>query len=60
MHSLEATQMIPDILNMQKMIQKLINHQLDVQKRSIIENMTFSSFLDQANLGILNRYISTH
>ena len=52
--------MIPDILNMQKMIQGLINQQLDVQKRSVIENMTFSNFLDQANLGILNYYISTH
>lgn len=60
MHSFEATQMIPDILNMQKMIQGLINQQLDVQKRSVIENMTFSSFLDQANLGILNHYISRH
>ena len=60
MHSLEATQMIPDILNMQKMIQGLITQQMDVQKRSVIEDMTFSSFLDQANLGILNHYISTH
>ena len=54
MHSLEATQMIPDILNMQKMIQGLITQRMDVQKRSVIENMTFSSFLDQSNLGILN------
>ena len=60
MHSLEATQMIPDILNMQKMIQGLITQQMDVQKRSVIEDMTFSNFLDQANLGILNHYISTH
>ena len=60
MHSLEATQMIPDILNMQKMIQGLITQQMDVQKRSVIEDMTFSSFLDQANLGILDHYISTH
>ena len=60
LQSLKATQFIPDIVQLQKLIQEIISQEYDESTKDVIENLTFTQFTEKNPNGeILHKNIIT-
>ena len=60
LQSLKATQFLPDIVQLQKLIQEIISQEYDESTKDVIENMTFTQFTEKNPNGeILHKNIIT-